>query len=538
MIATGSAPTRYPYRDCTIGSLLDAVATAHGGREAMIDSTRRLTWDDVRDQVREQARGLIALDVRAGDHVAVWLPNWIEWVLTWFACAHVNAVVIPVNTRYRSREVQHVLDNSGARLLITVDAFAGIDHLEMLDTLELGELRETIVLGDRVPAGALSWDALLGGAAAVSEATLQERAGSVDPDDPTIIVYTSGTTGRPKGAVHSHRILRNEHAISEAMDIGADSRILEHMPFFHVAGGFTGILPPIITGAAMVFLDRWDPEAALDLIDRERITVFSGIPTHFIDLIDHPRRLEYDLSSLHTGWIGGANNPPAVLAAVSTVLGMDAVLPVYGMTETTSITTIPALDDPPELVWTGKGRPVSDIEVTVVDLETGAQLDAGAEGEVCVRGHLVMQGYYRDQEATAAAIDADGWFATGDLGVLDENGYLEITGRKSDMFIVGGANVYPAEVEGVLIEHPQVKLVCVVGTPHERLGEVGVAFVQPLRAGVLDVEDLLRFARAGLAGFKVPHTISVVDEMPLTSTGKIERFRLRERAQQPTADAE
>jgi fatty-acyl-CoA synthase len=536
MIVTGSAGDRYPYRDCTLASVLDDVAARHGDREAMVDPTRRLTWTEVRDQARGLARGLMALGVEPGDHVALWLPNWIEWVLMWCACAYVDAVNVPVNTRYRAREVQHILDDSDARVLITVDRFAGINHVAMLESLELPDVRELVVLGDHVPEGARSWDDLTSRADAVSDEALDERAAVVTADSPTIIVYTSGTTGNPKGAVHSHRILRNEHSISEAMDIGPESRILEHMPFFHVAGGFTGVLPPFITGAAMVFLDRWDAGAALELIERERVTVFSGIPTHFIDVLEHPRR-SHHLSTLHTGWIGGANNAPAVLQAVTEQLGLDAILPVYGMTETTSITTIPALDDPPQVLWTGRGRPVSDFEVKVSDLETGAELEAGAEGEVCVRGHAVMQGYYRDPEATAAAIDADGWFSTGDLGVLDERGYLEIAGRKSDMFIVGGANVYPAEVESVLIEHPQVKLVCVVGTSHARLGEVGVAFVQPQQPGVLDAEDLLRFAGEGLAAYKVPRTVSLVEEMPLTSTGKIERFRLRERAQADQSSA-
>jgi fatty-acyl-CoA synthase len=357
----------------------------------------------------------------------------------------------------------------------------------------------------------------------------------VGHEDPSIIVYTSGTTGHPKGAVHSHRILRNECSITEVMDVGPESRILNHLPWFHVGGGFTGVLPPLITGAAMVVMDVWEPGAALELIEREGVTVFSGIPTHFIDVLNHPSLPDRDVSSLRNGWIGGANNPPEVIQAVIDRLGMQGIQPVYGMTETTSVTTLARLDDPREVVVSGRGRPVSDFEVMVADTDTRAPLPAGREGEVCVRGHLVMQGYYRKPEATAAVMDDDGWFHTGDLGVLDEDGYLSITGRKSDMFIVGGANAYPAEIEIALSEHPAVKQAYVVGVPHPRLGEVGFAFVE--RRGEVSEDEVKAFCKGRLADYKVPRFVHFVDEWPLTATGKIQRFRLKEQAAEQASAA-
>jgi fatty-acyl-CoA synthase len=461
------------------------------------------------------------------------MPNSIEWVQLWFGAAAVGAVVVCVNTRYKTEEVSYIVRQSDAKLLIMVDEFVGIDYLAMLgrmDRAEFPELRGVVVLGPRVPEDAQPFEDFVAAGASVEDAAVDEAIAAGGYDDPTIIVYTSGTTGHPKGAVHSHRILRNEHSISEAMEISSESRVMNHMPFFHVAGGFTGILPPLITGGAMVIMERWDPGLALELIERERATVFSGIPTHFIDVLNHPRLSEHDISSLRTGWIGGANNPPEVIDAIIERMGMKGVLPVYGMTETTSITTIPRLSDERSVIVSGKGFPVSDFEVRVVDVETGAQLDPGVEGEVCVRGHLVMQGYYRNPEATAEVIDAEGWFHTGDLGVLDPDGYLAITGRKSDMFIVGGSNAYPAEIEIALSEEPRVKQAYVVGVPDARLGEVGFAFVELCEGAQASEDEIIAFCRGRLADFKVPRFVQFVDEWPMTATGKIQRFRLGELA--------
>jgi fatty-acyl-CoA synthase len=302
-----------------------------------------------------------------------------------------------------------------------------------------------------------------------------------------------------------------------------------------VAGGFTGILPPLITGGAMIIMERWDPGRALELIERERATVFSGIPTHFIDVLNHPRLAEFDISTLRTGWIGGANNPPEVIDAIMRRMGMNGVLPVYGMTETTSITTIPRLSDPRSVVVSGRGFPVSDFEVRVVDVETGLECDVGVEGEVCVRGHLVMQGYYRNEAATAAVIDEDGWFHTGDLGDLDSDGYLAITGRKSDMFIVGGSNAYPAEIEIALSEEPRVKQAYVVGVPDARLGEVGFAFVELCSGESCSSDEIVQFCKGRLADYKVPRFVEFVEEWPMTATGKIQRFVLGEMAREAVA---
>ncbi len=494
----------------------------------------------MRAESRAYAKALLAQGIKRGDNVAVWLPNQIEWIVAWFGAAYIGAVQVPINSRYKQEEAGYILGQSESKLLVARHSFLGMDYAGIIDRLiPLSDGRpdtsafpsvRAVVMLERALPQAIPFNEFIAGGARISDDDLDALADAITFDEPSIIVYTSGTTGHPKGAVHSHRILRNECSITEWMGIHPDSRILGHLPFFHVGGGFTGILPALLAGGALVVMDQWNPEAALELIERERVSTFSGIPTHFIDVVNHPTLDRYDISTLDSGWMGGASNPPELIERVIRTLGMSRLLPVYGMTETTSVTTFPRPDDPLELVRTGKGVPVSDFEVKVVSLSDGSELGADEEGEICVRGHCVMQGYYQNPEATAAVIDADGWFHSGDLGRIDAAGYLEITGRKSDMFIVGGANVYPAEVEAALAEHPEIVQAYVVGVPDPRLGEVGVAFVQR-RNEKLDAKDVRTFAKSRLADYKVPRYVEFVAEFPLTPTGKVQRFKLRERGE-------
>jgi fatty-acyl-CoA synthase len=538
MIVSGPAGARYPWEPLTIAQQLERTAAESGARESLVAPQRRLSWAEVKEESRAFAKALIAAGIDERDHVALWLPNQVEWVIGWFGAAYVGAVVVPLNSRYKTEEASYILRQSDSKLLLMRDSFLGIDFAEMLDRLTpsqdggrgtsaLPELGTIVAIGDPPP-HTLPFADFLAAGEQIADDEVDRRCAEAETEGPTIIVYTSGTTGHPKGAVHSHRILRNESSIADWMDIGPDSRILGHMPFFHVAGGFTGILPALISGAALVLMDHWDPDAALQLIEQERVTSFSGIPTHFIDLINHPQLERFNISSLRSGWIGGASNPPEVIDGAISRLGMERILPVYGMTETTSVSTFPRPDDPREVILSGKGVPVSDFELKIADLESGEELDANAEGEICVRGHIVMQGYYRDPAATSASIDEEGWFHSKDLGVLDEDGYLSVTGRATDMFIVGGSNAYPAEIEFALGEHPEIVQAYVVGAPDPRLGEVGYAFVLRRGSSALDEEEVRSFCRDRLADFKVPRYVSFVNELPMTPTGKIQRFRLSE----------
>jgi fatty-acyl-CoA synthase len=294
----------------------------------------------------------------------------------------------------------------------------------------------------------------------------------------------------------------------------------------------------LISGGAFVQMDQWRPTSALELIEREGVSVMSGIPTHFIDLIRHPRLSEFDVSRLRTGWIGGSTVPAEVVAGAREKLGMEALLPVYGMTELTSTTTLGRPTDPPESLMAGKGVPIGGYEVAVVDSETHAPLPPGVEGEITVRGYTVTKGYYRDEAATKAVLDEDGWFHTGDLGVFDDRGYLSITGRLSDLFIVGGNNVHPADIERVLMAHPGVKQAHVVAGPDDRLGEVPVAFVERVDGADLRADEVIAHCRELLASFKVPRRVVFVDEWPSTPTGKVQRFRLREMAGRAASDVQ
>jgi fatty-acyl-CoA synthase len=402
-----------------------------------------------------------------------------------------------------------------------------------IDCPSLPALRAVVLWNDAILPGAGNLAALRADGA--RRLAAGETLPAADPDDPVIIVYTSGTTGHPKGAVHGHVLMRNVANVARVMRIGPDDVLLGHMPFFHVAGAFTGIVPVLMLGCSLVTMPQWVPDEALALIERERVTVFGGIPTHFIDCLDAIRRVPRDVSCLRSAWIGGAPVTPDVALAARRELGLRSLQAVYGMTETTAATVFSEHDAPLEVLCANKGRPIGEFEVAVVDPRDGRPLPVDAVGEVRVRGHLVMKGYYRNPEATAEAITTDGWFRTGDLGAFDAQGYLQITGRLKEMFIVGGSNAYPAEIERMLQAIDDVRQAVVVGVPDRRLGEVGFAFVERVPGSTLDEAALQARCRAMMADYKVPRRIRFVDAFPRTSTGKIQRHVLQARAREIAA---
>lgn len=518
---------------------LDHTARQHGEALAIIHGDTRLTWEDVARQSLNLSKALLAHGIRRGDNIALWMPNHPDWILLWLAAVRIGAAVVPINTRYKPAEAAYILAKSQAAMLVVEESFLGTDFVEAFRvicpdwdgdrSLELPDLRRVLVQGSsRIERGMIPYEEFAASGLAVGDDVLQAVADQVEVDDTIIIVFTSGTTGRPKGVMHSHNALRMMRAVTEWMGIGPQDRILGHLPLFHVAGVFSSFLPALVAGGAIVQLDQWAPTTALEVISRERVTVMSGIPTHFIDLLRHPRLHEYDIHALRTGWIGGSTIPAEVVTGVRERLGMQALLPVYGMTETTSTTTMGRPSDPRDSLAAGKGVPLGGYEVAVVDPQTRQPQPDGVQGEVAVRGYTVMKGYYRDDEATRAVLAEDGWFYTGDLGVFDQHGYLSITGRLSDKFIVGGNNVHPADIEHVLLAHPAVKQAHVVARPDDRLGEVAVAFIERVAGADVSAEDVTTYSRQHLAAFKVPRDIVFVDTWPTTPTGKIQRFRLRE----------
>lgn len=521
----------------TIGNVLRATATRFGDRIALTDGEVSLTFSELDRQSVELARGLLSLGVNRGDHVAVWMTNCPAWVAIWIACVKIGAVVVPVNTRLKPEEVHYILHQSDARALVMMDTYWSIDYIGMVSEIvsELAHATDHSICSATLPElkTVICWTDV-GHPAILSLDQLQKRGqASVatplapqDPALPVIVVYTSGTTGHPKGAMHGHRLMLQAHNFAKALSMAPGDRILGHMPFYHVAGIVGAILPTIILGCTLVTMPHWIPTRALELMETHGVTHFAGIPTHYVDCLDAIGSGRRELPALRSAWIGGAPVTPALVRAVQQKMGVDHIQAVYGMTETSGATVVSRYDDDPEVACSNKGVVIGDYEVRIASPGSSAMMATSEVGEILVRGHLVMQGYYKNEHATKEVLDSDGWFHTGDLGRIDDDGYLSIVGRAKEMFIVGGSNVYPAEVERVIQDHPAVKQAVVIGIPDHRLGEVGRAYVQLHEGKVINEQELISFCRSRLADYKAPRSIVLVDDFPRTATGKIQRHRL------------
>ena len=465
-------------------------------------------------RVHDVARGLVARGLGRGDAIAIWAPNSVRWIVAALAVHSIGGVLVPINTRYTGDEAAHVLARSGARLLITVDGFLGMHPVAALAGSETKQpALETIVIADGpVPDGAIGWADLVarGGGAAF-------RPAAVGADDVCDLMFTSGTTGKPKGVPCTHgATMRAFGDWAELVGLRADDRYLVVVPFFHSFGYKAGWLAALLAGAVVLPQPVFDVDAVLARVARERVTVLPGPPTLYQSLLAHPARGGADLSTLRLAVTGAGNVPVDLVRRMKSELGFATVLTGYGLTETTGVATLCRAGDDLETVANTSGRAMPGVEVRLAD-----------DGEVLVRGYNVMRGYLDDPVETAATIDADGWLHTGDIGAMDGRGYLKITDRKKDMFIVGGFNVYPAEIEGVLAVHPEIAQVAVVGAPDERLGEVGVAFVVP-RPGATPVpEELIAWSRERMANFKVPRRFELVSALPLNASGKVLKVELR-----------
>ena len=483
------------------------------------------------------ASGLLGLGLARGDHLALWLANSYEWALSFCACARIGVVVVPINTRYTAPEAAYILRQSDARALVMTRRLWGKDFARLLaDMLPEGlrgapELRHLAwVGGDGDPAGIVFEDLA---ATSVNRAALDAAEAAVGPRDPLLICYTSGTTGKPKGAMHDHRVIKQATRVGLAMRLEPGGSVLGHMPLYHVAGLYMALVPAITLGGAFVNMQQWDAARALELMEREKVTCFGGIPTHFVDLVGDPSLGGRDLSSLKAAWIGGSPVMQATYERFRSALGLPHLLSTYGMTENTISTTFNRFDDPVEDCAANRAPVLCESEVRVVDPATGTPLAAGEVGEVWCRGETVMMGYYRDPKATREAINAEGWLRTGDLGRFDERGFLSITGRLKEMYKSGGTNVYPAEIEQHLSRHPAVKMAAVVGVPDERLSEVGFAFVELNPGCSFDAGQMRAHCKGVLADYKIPRHLAVVAELPRTSTGKIQRSALLALAVKP-----
>jgi acyl-CoA synthetase (AMP-forming)/AMP-acid ligase II len=511
----------------TIPAALDAAAARFPHRETVVDGTLRLTFAELRAQAITVARALIASGVAPGDRVALWAPNSAQWIVASFGAYAAGAVLVPFNTRYRGEEAGHILRTSGARLLLTVTDFLDTSYVELLDGVEgLDDLEEIVVMQGDVPAGTTPWADFLGRAQAVASEEVDRRIAAIGPDDTSDIIFTSGTTGAPKGAMLGHGAsVRTYLAWSELVDLREGDRYLSVYPFFHTAGLKSGVLACVLRGATIYPQPTFDVPTVLDVVGKERITMLPGPPTVFQTIINHPDLATFDLSSVRSSVTGAAVVPVEVIRQMREVLKIRTVVTGYGMTETTGTISMCRHDDSPEVIARTVGRPIPGVEVRVVD-DDGVDVPAGAPGELVVRGFNVMQGYFNDEAATREAI-VDGWLRTGDIGLVDDDGNLHITDRKKDMFIVGGFNAYPAEIEAVLLGHPAVAQVAVVGVPDERMGEAGVAFVVPREGAAVEPAALLDWAWERLAKFKLSR-VELIGALPLNPSGKVMKFKLRE----------
>jgi acyl-CoA synthetase (AMP-forming)/AMP-acid ligase II len=513
----------------TIPGALQHAATTHAGRDALVGDGRRLTYADLLDEARAVAGALVTSGLAPGDRVALWAPNSVDWAVASFGAYLAGCVLVPLNSRYKGEEAGHVLRTSGARLLLTVTDAAGTDLLAQLDGVAgLDALGERVVLGVDAPAGATAWPDFLARSTAEARAQADRRAAAVGPDDVSDIMFTSGTTGAPKGAMVAHGpSVRVYQVWADLVGLRADDRYLVVFPFFQTSGLKAGLLASVLTGAAVLPQAVFDVPTVMARVAEERVTFLPGPPTVFQTILDHPDLPSFDLSSLRLSVTGAAVVPVSVIERMLAELGFENVVTGYGLTETTGTVSVCRWDDPPEVIATTVGKPLPGVEVRIVD-DDGTDVPGGGPGEILVRGYNVMRGYVDDPEATAAAIDADGWLRTGDIGLLDADGNIRITDRKKDMFIVGGFNVYPAEVEAALLRHPGVAQVAVVGAPDHRLGEVGAAFVVPRTGATVDGDEVVAWCRERMANFKVPRRVEVVDALPINPNGKVMKFVLRQ----------
>ncbi len=519
--------TRRVPEPTSIPAAVEVAASRFPDREAVVDGTVRLTFAQLRDEARTVARALIDWGLQPGDRVALWAPNSAEWIVASFGVYAAGGVLVPFNTRYRGEEAGHILRTSGARLLLTVTDFLDTSYVELLKGVEgLDGLQEIVVLSGDVPSACSAWADFLQRPEHVPEDEVDARIAAIGPDDTSDIIFTSGTTGAPKGAMLGHGAsLRTYRDWSELVDLREGDHYFVVYPFFHTAGLKSGVLACVLQGATIYPYAVFDVPKVLELVSKERITMLPGPPTVFQTILNHPDLDSFDLTSVRSAVTGATVIPVEVIRQMREVLKIRTVVTGYGMTETTGTISMCRHDDPPEVIAETVGRPIPGVEVRVVD-DDGNDVTRGEPGELVVRGYNVMQGYFNDEVATADAI-RNGWLHTGDIGLVDPDGNLRITDRKKDMFIVGGFNAYPAEIEAVLLGHPAIAQVAVVGMPDDRMGEIGVAFVVPKPGGHADPAEILAWAQERLAKYKL-NRVELIDALPLNPSGKVMKFKLRE----------
>ncbi len=532
----------------TVGELLAERAIEMPNHEALVypDRGLRYTYSQFNALCEEVAKGLMALGIEKGENVAVWATNVPEWVSLQFATGKMGGVLVTVNTNYRKKELEYLLKQSESTTLFLIEDYRGNSYIdtiyELCPELEYCEpgnlqsenlplLKNVVVLSENKHKGTYNWSDILEMAKDVSDEELRIRSSTMVSDDVINMQYTSGTTGFPKGVMLSHRNLTNNaYNIAQCMKLTVQDRLCIPVPFFHCFGCVIGTLAAVSVGATMVPVQEFDPEQVLQTIEQERCTALHGVPTMFIAELNHPNFEKYDLSTLRTGVMAGSNCPIEVMKKVIHKMNMSEITICYGQTESSPVITQTRTDDPLELRVETVGRALPNVEVKIVKPGTNQEVPYGEQGELCTRGYLVMKGYYNNPDATKDAIDEEGWLHTGDLAVMDENGYCRVTGRLKDMIIRGGENIYPREIEEFLYTHPKILDAQIIGVPDEKYGEEVHAWIILKEGETATEEEIKSFCEGEISRHKIPKHIFFTDAYPMTASGKIQKFRLREQS--------
>lgn len=532
----------------TIGELLANKAEQLPHHEALVYPDRGIhyTYSEFNRLCRKVARGLMALGVDKGEHLAIWATNVPEWVTLQFATGKMGAVLVTVNTNYRAAELEYLLKQSESRTLVLIEDYRGNSYIDTiyeicpeLRSCEPGELsskrlpllKNVIVLSEQQYSGTYSWSDILEMADRVTEEQLDARTEELAPDDVINMQYTSGTTGFPKGVMLTHsNLINNAFHIAGCMELMKEDRLCIPVPFFHCFGCVIGTMACVTVGATMVPVQEFDPETVLATVEQEKCTALHGVPTMFIAELNHPNFQKYNLSTLRTGVMAGSNCPVEIMKAVMNKMHMEEITICYGQTESSPVITQTRTDDPVELRVETVGRALPEVEVKIVEPGSSRELPFNKQGELCTRGYHVMKGYYNNPDATKEAIDEEGWLHTGDLAVMDENGYIRVTGRLKDMIIRGGENIYPREIEEFLYTHPKILDAQVIGIPDEKYGEELMAWIILKEGEIASADEIKEYFKDKISRHKIPKYIQFTKEYPMTASGKIQKFRLREQS--------
>ena len=532
----------------TVGELLEVQAKKYPEHEAVVYADRdlRMNYKEFNMLCRKAARGLMKLGVKKGEHIAAWSSNTPEWVVSQFATGKMGAVLVTVNTNYRTAELEYLLKQSDSTTIILMEQYKDASYIDMvyeivpeLKTSEPGKLessalpylKNVIVMGEKRFPGTYSWQDILDMADDVTEEELDEQMAKLKQSDVINMQYTSGTTGFPKGVMLTHsNIVNNAYNVASAMKLTDQDRLCIPVPFFHCFGCVMGTLACATVGATMVPVQEFSPKAVLETVEKEKCTALHGVPTMFIAELNDPEFEKYDLSSLRTGIMAGSNCPIEVMKAVNEKMGATEITIAYGQTESSPVITQTRTNDPLELRVETVGKALPEVEVKIVKPGTMEEVPRGVQGELCTRGYHVMDGYYKNPDATREAIDSEGWLHTGDLAVMDENGYCRVTGRLKDMIIRGGENIYPREIEEFLYRHPKVLDVQVVGIPDSVYGEEVMAWIILKDGEAASADEIKEYCKGKISKHKIPRYIEFTDSYPMTASGKIQKFKLKEQA--------